>query len=138
MILLKKANLLFLKSRKTGGTSLEIALSKFADENCVITPISSEDEKLRKELGFRGPQNYLMKILIFRTKKFYNHISAKLAKSHLGVDVWANSFKISIVRNPYDRAVSRYFWSKKTFNWTPDEFENFYSHHHRYLNENLE
>jgi hypothetical protein len=139
MILLKQPNLLFLKSRKTAGTSFEIALSKFADENSVITPINSEDEKTRKQLGFRGPQNYLMKNLIFRTgeRKFFNHISAKLVKQRLGVDVWENSFKISIVRNPYDRAVSRYFWSKKTFNYTPEEFENFYTDH-RHLKENLE
>ena len=51
-------NFIFVKTNKTAGTSLEIALSKFCNVKDIIGPIFSEDEKLRKELGFRSAQNY--------------------------------------------------------------------------------
>ena len=59
MIISHDYKFIFLKNRKTAGTSIEIALSKFCGPNDVITPISPEDEATRKELGYRGPQNYL-------------------------------------------------------------------------------
>lgn len=129
MIYLKDANVIFIKPRKVAGTSFEIALSKFANENDIITPISPDDEATRYELGFRTAQNYkysfkeclsLSKFDLFkslyqrkRLSKFFNHMSAADVKSHLGAQVWNRSKKITIVRNPYDRIVSQYFYDQK-------------------------
>ncbi len=60
MILSHKHRFIFLKTRKTAGTSIEIALSKFCDNNDIITRITEQDEVLRSKLGFRGPQNFLV------------------------------------------------------------------------------
>lgn len=140
MIYIKNPNLLFLKSRKTAGTSFEIALSKFAKKGDIITPISKEDEITRADLGFLGPQNYLMSggsytiLSLFnlikwpsnkKKRKFYNHIPADIAKHRLGEEAWNDCYKVSIVRNPFDRAVSYYFWVKKPKKWTVDDFEEF-------------
>ena len=59
MILSKAHNFIFLKTTKTAGTSFEIALSKYAGPEDVVTPISDEDELTRSRLGYRGPQNFL-------------------------------------------------------------------------------
>lgn len=127
MIISHKHNFIFLKTSKTAGTSIEIALSKFCGPNDVITPISSEDEKLRSELGYRGPQNYLpddsnncarsiiRKLLRQKQhRKFYNHIKAKKVKPLVGNLVWNNYFKFCVVRNPWDRVVSQYYWRCKS------------------------
>ena len=58
MIVSHKYKFIFLKTRKTVGTSIEIALSRFCGEQDIITPITPEDEKLRQELGIRRPQNF--------------------------------------------------------------------------------
>jgi hypothetical protein len=58
MIVCHERKIIFVKTKKVGGTSFEIALSKFCGPNCIITPITPADEDLRKSLGFRGAQNY--------------------------------------------------------------------------------
>lgn len=55
MIFLRDINVLFLKPRKVGGTSFEIALSRYAGGGDIITPISETDEITRRNLGYRGP-----------------------------------------------------------------------------------
>lgn len=89
------------------GTSFEIALSKYAAGADIITPISADDEATRNALGFCGPVNYLDED---GKPKFYNHIAAKLCKERIGDAVWQASEKVSIVRNPWDVAVSMFYY----------------------------
>ncbi len=58
MIYLSKPNLLFLKPKKTAGTSVEIALSCNAGAGDIVTPIVPEDEAVRYQLGGQFPLNW--------------------------------------------------------------------------------
>ena len=51
MILSHKYKFIFLKTRKTAGTSLEIALSRFCEEGDINTRIPQEDEKIRAQFS---------------------------------------------------------------------------------------
>lgn len=51
MIVPHKYQFIFLKTSKTAGTSIEIALSRICDKGDIITAVSDEDEKIRNELG---------------------------------------------------------------------------------------
>jgi len=129
MILSHELQLIFLKPVKTAGTSFEIALSKYCGENDIITPISPEDEKIRKRLGFRCAQNYrksIANIIVERKqadvvnilkakwpRTFWNHMSAADIKNRISEKCWNDYTKISIIRNPFDRIVSDYFYSNK-------------------------
>ena len=53
MLYLKEPNLIFVKSRKTAGTSVEIALSMSAQTGDIVTRLALPDELLRQKLG--GP-----------------------------------------------------------------------------------
>jgi hypothetical protein len=58
MIYSKRNDFLFIKGRKVGGTSIEIALSTICGPDDIITPITPIDEIDRLRRGGRGAQNY--------------------------------------------------------------------------------
>lgn len=130
MILSKAHNFIFLKTTKTAGTSFEIALSKYAGPEDIVTPISDEDELTRSRLGYRGPQNYLEppglleRIGLRRPRRrFTNHIPASLVRDRLGPEAFDRFYKVAVVRNPYDLTVSRYYWShRKQGGTSPEHF----------------
>ena len=57
MILSWKHKFIFIKGRKVGGTSIEMALSTICGPNDIVTPITPIDEKQRIAQGGRC-QNY--------------------------------------------------------------------------------
>jgi hypothetical protein len=119
MILSHRHKFIFLKTSKTAGTSIEIALSQICGEKDVITPIAKEDEELRQSLGYRPPQNYLPEMSRLRQKPnrqlakqegFFNHIPGHRVRSLVNAEVWNSYFKFCVARNPWDRVISQYYW----------------------------
>jgi hypothetical protein len=126
MIVSHRHRLIFLKPRKVAGTSFEIALCKYVGEGDIVTPIHRDDEPLRNKLGFSGPQNfnYWLSDLFSKDRvprilgrqlplKYYNHMPARLVRDRLPHAVWRGYRKISLIRNPWDRAVSIFFWKNR-------------------------
>lgn len=125
MIVSHKHKFIFIKTSKTAGTSVEIALSKYCGPDDIITPIALDDEKTRSELGYPGPQNFkgssssgvisglLKKLGKKKQYQFYNHMPAKEVKAGIDDDAWNDYFKFCIERNPWDRVVSLYYWRSK-------------------------
>lgn len=126
MIVSHQHRFIFLRTRKTAGTSVEVALSQFCGPDDIITPISPEDEQHRTELGFRGPQNTGFPLLKYSPrdfgsrirkrsmKQFYNHMPAEEVRRALGSATWDSYFKFTVERDPYDKAISRYWWSTRS------------------------
>lgn len=131
MIVSHRHRFIFLKTGKTAGTSVEIALSGLCGPEDVITPIVPEDEAVRTGMGCRGPQHWVLpvsawtgadwiRVLRRPTRpgkarpKFYHHMPAAEAAPRLGSGgkggVWDSYFKFCFARNPWDRAVSMYDW----------------------------
>lgn len=123
MILSHKYKFIFIKTNKTAGTSIEIALSKFCGPDDIITPLPTADEKIRSALGYPGPQNYIPYIWncplwdhirwlrkIKRKRRFNEHMAAWDVKAHIKEELWSNYYKFCFERNPWDRVISQYYW----------------------------
>ena len=122
MIISHRHKFIFLKTVKTGGTSVEIALSRYCGDEDVVTPISPADEPTRLELGIT-PRNYLApraayslpdyyRLLMQREEKklYWNHITAAEVRDRIGADIWNSYFKFTIERNPWDKTISDFYW----------------------------
>jgi hypothetical protein len=98
----------FMKTRKTAGTSVEIALSRVCGDDDVITPVTDDDELLRRARGGRGPQHYLEPPNLER--KAFNHMPVSMVRTMLGRQRFESYLSFAIERNPWDAVVSLYHW----------------------------
>lgn len=115
MIICHPLKLIFIKTKKVGGTSFEIALSSFCDDTSIITPISPDDEKTRADLSYPGAQNHQHQAWpdgSGTSAGFYNHIPAEEARKLIPQDIWDSYTKVTIWRDPFDAIISRYYWEK--------------------------
>jgi hypothetical protein len=98
----------FMKTRKTAGTSVEIALSRVCGDDDVITPVTDDDEVLRRAHGGRGPQHYEAPPHLGR--KAFNHMPVSMVRKMLGRRKFESYFSFAVERNPWDAVVSLYHW----------------------------
>jgi len=116
MIVSHKHKFIFIKTKKTAGTSLEIALSGICGDEDIITEILPEDELIRKKLGYLGCQN-------IHNPKYRNHIAARRLRKFLDPEIWDTYYKFCFERNPWDKVISWYYWELK--NGWPMAFDDF-------------
>ena len=118
MIVSRAHRFVFIKTRKTAGTSIEIALSRHCGPDDLVTRISADDEKLRAAAGGVGPQND------DTDPSSYAHMGARRVIEVIGRETWDDYFTFAVERNPFDVVASsfRYSARKPTFTKTFAEF----------------
>jgi hypothetical protein len=132
MIINHKYRFIYLKTKKTAGTSVEIALSRYCDGNDVLSRIGRKDEPKRTALGYQGPANYLIPKERYSRKDwirhyllreeicYWNHMPAREVRERIGPGIWDSYFKFCVERNPWDRAISAYYWENRSRKRMPD------------------
>jgi hypothetical protein len=133
MIINHKYRFIYVKTKKTASTSVEIALSRYCDANDILTPIGGRDEPKRATLGYQGPANYLMPrqqwtredlfrhyVLREEIVAYWNHMPALAIRERIGQGIFDSYFKFCFERNPWDRAISAYYWENRRSKQLPD------------------
>ena len=86
MIISHKHKFIFIKTRKTAGTSIQEALTKICGDEDIITPdIDTEGRNVDKSCWNGHPHPHLWDV-----------------KQLVGDKVWNDYYKFTFVRNPFD------------------------------------
>jgi hypothetical protein len=134
MIVSHKYKFIFIKTAKVGGTSLELYLSDECGKNDVFPPFG-ESEKAHNSRNYKGLFNPLPETFfrlkhfysyrkkgivhtikdLFKLNKFFEPMPAWQVRARVKKYIWDAYFKFTIERNPWDKAISRYYHSKAVY-----------------------
>ena len=150
MIISHKHKFIFIKPQKTAGTSIELLLSRICGDEDIITPLGNDpDPNVREKHQAKNPQNFKRPkpFKLWEVREFYwlltkgivpnlnykEHLTPDIIKSYVGEEIWNSYKKISIVRNPWDHAVSWFKWQAKYGyeKTNPNDFEGYIRKNYR-------
>jgi hypothetical protein len=102
MLISHSKRFIYLKTRKTGGTSVEIYFERYC-----LDPGTPYEERHHRaaavsEWGVIGSRGHT-------DETWFNHMHASRVRELLGERIWGEYFKFCVVRNPFDKVVSQ-FW----------------------------
>jgi hypothetical protein len=117
-------NFIFIKTKKTAGTAVEIVLGDICGPEDIVTPLGPSDEMLRgngrpvcrnfasdpvveeglKDAVLSGNQREYLRAR--KRCEFYAHMPATEIREHLTANFWKNAYKITVERHPYEKVVS--------------------------------
>jgi hypothetical protein len=109
---------IFVKTRKTAGTSIEVLLARHAGPDAIVTPVQPPVPG-HAPRNHRGRFNPLPQIAhqrrirpalsdLRRRRAYWNHMPAVRIRERVGTAVWDSYFKFCFERDPWDKVVSLY------------------------------
>ena len=102
MLISHKYKFIFIKTKKTAGTSIEIELNKIMAIEDVVTPIKPSHKE-------HNPRNY-----VYNGFKLFNHMMVSDLKKIIPKEMFDNYFKFCVEREPVDKCLSEFFMYKNS------------------------
>jgi hypothetical protein len=107
MLVSHKNRFVYTKTVKTGGTSVESYFEPFCMNEGEWELLHARDEYVSESgvVGFRG-------VGLPVGTRWWNHMPAALIKERLGDDLWSSYLKFCIIRNPFEKAASMFYYGR--------------------------
>ena len=121
MIISHKHKFIFIKTRKTAGTTIEYNLSKYLGSEDIIAP-SEQVNYLAQNYIHPTRLSSFFEVLKFKklSKNFYfeftDHMHAVHIKKKIDKKIYQTYFKFCVEREPVDKSISYYFMQKNSPN----------------------
>lgn len=126
MIISHKYRFIFIKTKKTAGTSIESYLSRYCGVDDVLTEISPPVARhtARNHRGLFNPMREMAlgpkdaaKALghLIKRRRYYSHMPAMTLRARLPGRIWNSYFKFCVERNPWDKTASHFYHQKHKF-----------------------
>jgi len=115
---------IFLKTRKTAGTSIEAFLEPYAGERAIVTPLGPDDDAHgHTPRNWRHAFNPVPELMsmpwvpvlsdLKHRRAFFDHIPARKLRTRLGRKTFDRYYKFCFERDPWDKSVSLYYWKAR-------------------------
>tara|TARA_Y100000389_G_scaffold194835_1_gene225372 strand:+ start:151 stop:798 length:648 start_codon:yes stop_codon:yes gene_type:complete len=118
-----KYKFIYIKNKKVAGTSVESFFGKYCQDPDKNYEYTDKTDELIDAFGIIGARSGGKKNGKNINGAWGGHKSAALIKKDLGNDLFDNYLKFCVIRNPYDKIVSKYFWKE-----SPETFKDFARH----------
>ena len=122
MIVSHRYRLIFIKTHKTAGSSIETALGPLCGPDDIVTPMELSRPEPYARNYFGGSlidraygRHPLLRKIVRRDSPllkgwFWEHMPAARVRALVPADVWNGYHKVCVERNPWDKVVSYYLW----------------------------
>ncbi len=128
MIISHKYKFIFIKTRKTAGSSIQIYLSEHCGQDDIVSTIDRPERPYHPR-NFRGLYNPIPELMekkspakvaralgrFFTLKKFQSHIKARDVRERIPKDIWEGYYKFTVERNPWDKVLSHYHFVRQRY-----------------------
>ncbi len=132
MIVSYSRNFIFIKTKKTAGSTVEAVLAASCSKDDIVTFPSVKYVGLGTDLTFTAPDDEERpgeRIRKEREKRrdggFYSHMPADEAYPKIDPAFWSSATKLTVERHPYEKAVSQAYFRISTKNRFQKEFPAF-------------
>jgi len=108
MLVSHRESFIYTKTAKTASTSVESYFEPFCVPAGTWQFVEHEREELVSAdgiIGYRGDHT--------GGKQWFNHMSCAAIRAQLGASIWDRYFKFAVIRDPFDKLLSGYFFQQR-------------------------
>ena len=116
MLISHRKQFIYTKTHKTAGTSVEVYFEKYCMPEGQWTFRQVANTEYVSDTGIIG-----LRATQPEGVTWYNHMPAAEIRDKIGEDIWSRYFKFCVVRDPFDKLLSGFFYGHRDRDWQQED-----------------